>query len=130
MKTKETKGWTRSERRHGKQTGQVLPLKRDGHTPGRWQVVWPLRNVETAEIRTVANEQTGHAATLGVSYDDRTTLANARLIAAAPTMMEALEEIANRGPVEGYESVAALRLRLVATQSIARAAMAKARGEQ
>jgi len=39
-------------------------------------------------------------------------------------LRKALEEIADRGPVAGYNSAGALKLRLVATQSIARAALA------
>jgi hypothetical protein len=42
------------------------------------------------------------------------------------TLLEALKEIATRGPVDGYYSADALRLRLIATQAIARAAIAKA----
>ena len=55
-----------------------------------------------------------------------TDKANLRLIASAPDLLAALKEIAERGPLDGYGSVNALRLRLVATQSIARAAIAKA----
>lgn len=44
-------------------------------------------------------------------------------------MLKALEKIAARGPIEGYGSAGALRLRLVAMQSVARAAIAKANGE-
>lgn len=50
---------------------------------------------------------------------DRITRLNEELLAA-------LKEIAERGPIDGYSSAGALRLRLVATQSIARAAIAKA----
>jgi hypothetical protein len=53
---------------------------------------------------------------------------NFQLILGAPELLAALEEIATRGPVPGYDSASALRLRLVATQSIARAAIAKAKG--
>lgn len=44
-------------------------------------------------------------------------------VKALPLLINALEEIADRGPVPGYGSESALRLRLVATQSIARAAL-------
>lgn len=50
-----------------------------------------------------------------------TVSADARLV----ELLKALEEIAARGPIEGYNSAAALRLRLVAVQSIARSAIAK-----
>ena len=44
-------------------------------------------------------------------------------------LIKVLEEIASRGPVPGYERADALRLRLVGTQSIARAAIARAKSE-
>lgn len=50
----------------------------------------------------------------------------AALFAAAPELLAALEEIAARGPVIGYNTIAALTLRITAMQSIARAAIAKA----
>jgi hypothetical protein len=53
-------------------------------------------------------------------------IANAVLIAAAPELLAALQEIADRGPVDGYTSAGALRLRLAGSQTIARAAIAKA----
>ena len=56
--------------------------------------------------------------------------ANARLIAAAPELLAALKEIADRGPIDGYGSASALMLRLVGTQSIARAVIAKAEGTE
>jgi hypothetical protein len=62
------------------------------HTPGPWQVCWPLNNLDITEIRTVKNERTGHIATAGVSFCKDETLANARLIAAAPELLEALRE--------------------------------------
>jgi hypothetical protein len=52
--------------------------------------------------------------------------ADAALIATAPELLTALREIAERGPVDGYTSAAALRLRLVGIQTIARQAIAKA----
>jgi hypothetical protein len=52
--------------------------------------------------------------------------ADAALIATAPELLTALREIAERGPVDGYTSAAALRLRLMGIQTIARAAIAKA----
>lgn len=68
----------------------------------------------------VIDEKTG--ANIAVTYDKD----HAPLVAAAPAMLAALKEIAERGPVEGYSSASALRLRLVATQSIARRAIAEA----
>ncbi len=52
-----------------------------------------------------------------------------RLVRERNELLQALKEIAERGPVAGYGSADALRLRLVATQSIARQAIANAEGE-
>jgi hypothetical protein len=46
---------------------------------------------------------------------------------AVPELLAALEEIARRGPVIGHNTIAALTLRITAMQSIARAALAKAK---
>ena len=43
-------------------------------------------------------------------------------------LLTALKEIASRGPLPGYETANALRLRLVLTQAIARTAIAKTKG--
>ena len=51
--------------------------------------------------------------------------AHATLSADNARLREALEEIAGRGPIKGYGSPFAVLLRLVGTQSIARAALAK-----
>lgn len=59
--------------------------------PGPWQTVWPLGGLDITEIRTVNDEQTGHVATLGVSFDRETTAANAHLIAQAPALLEACQ---------------------------------------
>jgi hypothetical protein len=48
---------------------------------------------------------------------------NAALIARIAELEAALREIAGRGPVDGHASADALRLRLVGSQSIARAAL-------
>lgn len=65
----------------------------------------------------VVDEETG--ANIAVAYEKK----NAPLLAAGPKFLAALREIAERGPVDGYNSIISLRLRLVATQSIARAAI-------
>ena len=58
-------------------------------------------------------------------------LANACLIASAPDMLSALEEIASRQiSVQGYNSPSALLLRLASVQSLARAAIARATGTE
>jgi len=74
---------------------------------------WYSKSI-SSEQGLVIEERTGRS--VAVAYDK----ADAPLLAAAPKMLAALKEIADRGPVKGYNSASALRLRLVATQSIAR----------
>lgn len=65
------------------------------------------------------------------SREKKLILRNGILRAEKAELLESLRDIAERGPVEGYTSADALKLRLVLTQTIARAAIAKAeRGEQ
>lgn len=108
------------------------------HTPGPWTIdVWDYSHANPP--RKELNVQSATLLLATVAWDEgkenpftvqnETAQANARLIAAAPDLLEALQEIAERGLVEGYNSADALRLRLVATQSIARAAIAKATGQ-
>lgn len=47
----------------------------------------------------------------------------ARVTAQRDALRDALSEVAARGPVPGYERADAIRLRLVGSQSIARAAL-------
>ena len=62
--------------------------------------------------------------------NNREKESNACLIASAPDMLSALEEIASRQiSVHGYNSPSALLLRLASVQSLARAAIARATGE-
>lgn len=88
------------------------------HTPGPWGlrhsgktvVSLPHTSPEAREVIACSIENT----------------ANARLIAAAPELLDALEEIARRGPVIGCNTIAALTLRITAMQSMARSAIARA----
>lgn len=64
-----------------------------GHTPGPW--VWlgqPGKSTLNAAHGEVLN-YTGYENLTPATYDAATDLANMRLIAAAPTMLEALHEI-------------------------------------
>lgn len=91
-------------------------------TPGPWRV----RDNQIESMAVPPDEYGNQPVVLSLygamGGDDIS--ADARLIAAAPALYVALEEISERGLVEGYGSPNALRLRLVATQSIARAALA------
>jgi len=90
-----------------------------GHTPGPW--------VYQDDEFIVAGAWP-YGSTICV-LDAKNRQANARLIAAAPAMLAALEDIAGRGPVPGYGSGDALLVRLAGIQSIARAALSAATGE-
>ena len=93
------------------------------HTAGPWRFSY------YGEVRAENNDVVARVAEYGTqSETPDAAIANARLIAAAPELLAALQEISERGPLDGYGSVSALRLRLVATQSIARAAISKATG--
>jgi hypothetical protein len=92
------------------------------HTPGPWRINTAIRAGEF-DVKD-ANSSGGHAPIAKVRGDKRRTanqaLANARLIAAAPDLLEALKdmlpELESIGPLEKFER--------------ARAAIAKATGEQ
>lgn len=93
------------------------------HTPGPWRIELgrygvprAIRGPESAEFRNIINWN-------GLSSPSRPeSVANARLIAAAPDLLEALEMLADpmRTPTDGDPSV---------LREFARAAIAKAKGE-
>ena len=89
------------------------------HTPGPWHIGAPPPNGE----RTISTEKglMVSVATTGLGVP---TLANARLIAAAPDLLQALEAfIAVAGDYPEMEEFASPEMRM------ARAAIAKAKGE-
>lgn len=86
------------------------------HTPGPWHVVEGKLTKSSLEVH--ANSRA--ICELWRSWDSETELANARLIAAAPEMLEALQMIANELPCLDN---------LMSDKEIARAAIAKATGE-
>lgn len=99
------------------------------HTPAPWEVtqIDPLGNPidEYANVRPVNRQMFGHETSMPIVdvylYHLPEQQANARLIAAAPELLEALEAIINDGG------------KFVMTQEThraARAAIAKARGAQ
>ena len=105
------------------------------HTPGEWTIDprWPA-DIETADGLQIAAAFRSQSAgrtwqIVGPCPDEREALANARLIAAAPCLLEALKHIADpemmRGEWVGNEMV----YRWIGAedfQDIARAAIAKA----
>ena len=94
------------------------------HTPGPWEVSWDKYGKES-EIHGKSELNDGPICI--IPHDDVTEsgaeeqLANARLIAAAPELLEALEGLAMKAGRHFWRDV-------VVTQ--ARAAIAKAKGEQ
>jgi glutamate dehydrogenase/leucine dehydrogenase len=92
------------------------------HTPGPWVAVgtWVEHPGKVADICTCATRMFGQEK-LGRTYDEE--CANARLIAAAPEMLEALREIA-----AASSSSRRLAINMAAIERIASAAIAKAEG--
>lgn len=86
------------------------------HTPGPWHCINDSIGTESFEIATVWNPKESRNL-----YREKR--ANARLIAAAPELLEALNELANGYSGNRWDVGIALRLKK------ARAAIAKATGE-
>lgn len=96
------------------------------HTPGPWHVGGKLDAIVYApDGYAVAGCQTYHGL-----RDEQSTTANARLIAAAPCLIEALRECITEDNAARLQtgSAAALFRRLQAINDTARAAIAKATG--
>ena len=96
------------------------------HTPGPW-VVHPT-SIHPA-VRSIGTAEAGprRICTVGSTNGNPTDWHNARLIAAAPELLEALERIAN-GPWPDWINCPEAQCRF--DEQIARAAIAKATGEQ
>lgn len=92
------------------------------HTPKPWLVSKHATPEHTPQFGIYSEDHPSDFAI--VRGEDK-----ARMIQAVPDMIAALEEISERGPVPGYGAPSALMLRLVGTQSIARAALNKVKGE-
>jgi hypothetical protein len=86
------------------------------HTPGPWKIGTPPPNGE----QTIGNSQ-GLMVAVATTGFNVPTLANARLIAAAPELLEALESMVEMVEMNGFGKAYAM--------DIARAAIAKARGQ-
>ena len=96
------------------------------HTPGPWHI--GKRTFAPYIYGPKGEEVAGPS---GFTSGHEETQANARLIAAAPDLLAALEEIASRQiSVQGYNSPSALLLRLASVQSLARATIARATGAE
>ena len=86
------------------------------HTPGQWGI----RSTESG-TKAIFSGETGNWIAHTVKSTPMTQEANARLIASAPELLVALEQMLNLNSLGAYEQSAAI--------SAARAAIAKARGE-
>lgn len=120
----------------------IIPENRDGskaaaHTPGPWAytgnddndfVVWGPG--EDQFLANVGNVRLGPVGAM-VAFD-LTSQANARLIAAAPDLLEALKEMVASGKIEGPKvaDMAAYKARYEAALRAARSAIQRAEGGQ
>lgn len=84
------------------------------HTPGPW-MIFQSGNIGSAEVRTPVHLVIASGNVKGENIE--TAMANARLIAAAPELLEALDNLVNTPEVR------------IEDMQQARAALAKARGE-
>lgn len=100
----------------------TVRMSETAHTPGPWQVLSPYTNRMVFPIGG-PEDQDGNCSILGEVQSqggsDETCSANARLIAAAPELLEACEAIADLANGQG-------RLNLIMVAGQARAAIAKA----
>jgi hypothetical protein len=104
------------------------------HTPGPWQ---PFTRYVTANGRFIAKafeandtrERPGFAAGQEPQQSQAQAEADARLIAAAPELLAALENLLSRAALPGpARKNAVLRERMISAREQARAAIAKATG--
>ena len=104
-----------------------------GHTPGPWRALDfdtspnGLGSVVASMGRTLADVHWA-AVAIGVAVRDEDLPANARLIAAAPDLLAALEEIAKGEGAFSRDPLTHAENTIEAMQSIARAAITKAKG--
>ena len=90
------------------------------HTEGPWTAYPPMRATDTSEYWEI-EDPAGHTAT--VYGDDEEAAANAKLIAAAPELLDALDKVAKvSAPLTMEDAV----FYLDTLRTIARAAIAKA----
>ena len=92
-------------------------MEKQQHTPGPWRVNMDCEDAFLGKISVEA----GNSYYIAQVDEGRSQLANARLIAAAPELLEALELLVDNPYREGTESDERLR-------RIARAAIANATG--
>lgn len=89
-------------------------------TPGPWAIA---RTNNGTFIRNADSNPAGYLAEVRACRNEKQCLADARLIASAPELLEALEQIVDRAAYADDEDVAP------DVRSIALAAILKARGE-
>lgn len=101
-----------------------------GHTAGPWQADFPQNFSETAKRGDCIIREMGGGRVAYVPVDPRCE-ANAHLIAAAPALLEALEQIAGMTDLDDPESYRSDDREgcLDAVQSVANTALLQARGE-
>ena len=93
------------------------------HTPGPWRVVGPYVSIDFAVVCKYCDNGVGPVQWVA-SPADPVALANARLIAAAPDLLVALQSIADSEEYDGDSFVCDF----ATLQGVARAAIAKATG--
>lgn len=102
------------------------------HTPGPWKVLehsWSDTSIVAKGFdHGICSLDINHATEESVEADEALMAANARLIAAAPDLLEALQSIAEC--CEEDQTARDYASRQTEIRGIARAAIAKATGEQ
>lgn len=99
---------------------QAITEQRAAHTPGPW-----IRGARLLDVCAGASVVATVACASSHPATEEQAHANARLIAAAPDLLAALETIANSEPMDGDSFVCDFDT----LQSVARAAIRKAKGE-
>ena len=91
------------------------------HTPGPWFAVGAQVETENDSVPDICTCDPQVMRQSHLDWHPRTVEANARLIAAAPELLEALEMMLEMSEMGGFGKAAA--------EDVARAAIAKAKGE-
>lgn len=101
--------------------GPVAPVQNVVHTPGPWRLSNVISAYEIKRRKIVAAEQSPEAGT-GIcevyGIEDANNIANAKLIAAAPMMLEALRRIVRHQEYIGGSMASMSSTRHIAAQAI------------